>query len=153
MSDEPKKKRGRPRKQVTNGIPITEFVKDTETVTNHSIEYSDEIVLADSDEIVLADILSDEVTHTFEPKNTNVLNTAEYKIQGKTKTISAMSRQSISYRGNYYTFEYSEERELPINANINLDKEKEALWYSVNFEIDKQVNDMIAFLEDKQSNG
>ncbi len=99
--------------------------------------------------------IKDEVINLSEVDNDIVENVKpnEYKIQGRTKTISAMSRQSISYRGNYYTFEYGEERELPTNANINLDKEKEALWYSVNFELDKQVNDMIAFLEDKQSNG
>jgi ATP phosphoribosyltransferase len=49
-----------------------------------------------------------------------------YEIKGKVKTISAMSRQSISYRGNYYTFEYKEERELPINECVDLIQENEA---------------------------
>jgi hypothetical protein len=144
MSDEPKKKRGRPRKQVTNGTPITEFVKDAETATNYSIEHSDEIVLADR--------LTGEVTHTFELKNTNVSNTTEYKILGKPKVISAKQRQSISYRGNYYTFEYYEERELPISDDVNLAKEKESLWYSVNSEVDNQICDMLEFLQNKENN-
>lgn len=72
-----------------------------------------------------------------------------YEIKGKVKTISAMSRQSISYRGNYYTFEYKEERELPINEYIDLIQEKDSLWISVNSEVDKQINDMIEFLENQ----
>lgn len=72
-----------------------------------------------------------------------------YEIKGKVKTISAMSRQSISYRGNYYTFEYKEERELPINEYIDLIQEKDSLWTSVNSEVDKQINDMIEFLENQ----
>lgn len=142
MSDEPKKKRGRPRKQVTNETPIIESVKDTKTAIDYSIEHSDEIVFANR--------LTGEVTHTLELENTNTLNITAYKIQGKTKTMSAMSRQSISYRGNYYTFEYSEERELPISDDINLVKEKESLWYSVNSEVDKQICDMLEFLQNKE---
>ena len=77
----------------------------------------------------------------------------EYQIQGKVKSISAMCRQSVSIRGNYYTFEYKEERELPLTNNINLVKEKDALWYSVNSEVDNQINNLIEWLEEqRQSN-
>ena len=77
----------------------------------------------------------------------------EYQIQGKVKSISAMCRQSVSIRGNYYTFEYKEERELPITNNIDLVKEKDALWYSVNSEVDNQINNLIEWLENQcQSN-
>ena len=76
--------------------------------------------------------------------------TTEYQIQGQVKTISAMCRQSVSIHNNYYTFEYKEERELPLNNNIDLAKEKESLWYSVNSEVDKQINDQIEWIENQR---
>lgn len=76
---------------------------------------------------------------------------SEYEIQGKVKVMSAMCRQSRSIRGNYYTFEYKEERELPLTNSINLAKEKDDLWYSVNSEVDRQICDLVEWLENQQN--
>lgn len=76
----------------------------------------------------------------------------EYTVKGKPKTISALCRQSVSQYGNYYTIEYKEERELPLDEDINLNKEKEALWYSVNSEVDKQLNDLMEWVERQRNN-
>lgn len=92
------------------------------------------------------------VNNSNNSNNTTKISTTEsYEIKGQPKTISAMCRQSISYRGNYYTFEYKEERELPLITDIDLIKEKDALWFSVNSEVDNQINNLIEFLENKQN--
>ncbi len=87
----------------------------------------------------------------IEPTNILDNQSNNYNIQGKTKTISAMCRQSISIKGNYYTFEYKEERELPLTDSINLTKEKDDLWYSVNSEVDNQINNLIDWLEQREN--
>lgn len=74
---------------------------------------------------------------------------AEYQVKGKTKLVSALCRQSICIKGNYYTFEYKEERELPVTEEINLIKEKDSLWYSVNSEVDNQINNLLDWLNEK----
>ena len=145
MEEVVKKKRGRPKKQPVESQPIEEVV--TEDVTEKEPEYVS-YSKSHPDEIVCGDKETGDIMYSFKMKKSL---DEPYEILGKPKLISAMSRQSISYRGNYYTFEYKEERELPTDTFVDLNKEKDALWTSVNSEVDKQINDMIDFLNGQES--
>lgn len=75
-----------------------------------------------------------------------------YEVKGKTTKINAVSRCAISVhnkgtgKDNYYTIELSEERVLPEDANFDLNKEYEALFNSINGEVDRQMEDIISQL-------
>ena len=58
-----------------------------------------------------------------------------------TTTIKASSRASIKVGDNYYTIEYTEERSVP--EDCNLDEERTYLWETVNGEVDSQIQDII----------
>lgn len=66
-----------------------------------------------------------------------------YEVKGKTTKITAISRCAIKVKDNYYTMELSEERVLPDDAEICLDKEYDALFNDINAEIDKQCQDVL----------
>lgn len=67
----------------------------------------------------------------------------EYIQQGKTVKISGTSKATVQINNNYYSFAYSEERELPEDqSKVNLDKERELLWESLNTEVDKQIEEI-----------
>lgn len=57
-----------------------------------------------------------------------------------TTSIKASSRVSVKIGDNYYTVEYTEERSLSDNANV--DTEKSLLWNDVNSTVDNQVEDI-----------
>jgi len=57
----------------------------------------------------------------------------------KTTTIRATSRASVKVRDNYFTVEYSEERVIPDVEGVDLEKERQELWDTVNNECDNQI--------------
>lgn len=62
--------------------------------------------------------------------------------QAVTSKITATSRMSIKKGETYYTLEYSEERLIPDADDIELSIEREALWNTVNAEVDRQIADI-----------
>lgn len=68
----------------------------------------------------------------------------DYIQQAKTVKISATSKATVQVKNNYYSFAYSEERELPEDdSRVNLEKEKELLWETLNNEVDKQIEQIV----------
>ena len=66
-------------------------------------------------------------------------NTENYEVKGKITKISATSRMSIRVKENFFTIEYSEERIIPDIKGVDIDKEREALWDTVNGQCDDQA--------------
>lgn len=60
--------------------------------------------------------------------------------KAKINNIKATSRISTQIQGVYYTLEYSEERLIPEDANI--EEERAILWDVVNNEVDNQIADI-----------
>ena len=58
--------------------------------------------------------------------------------------ISATSRASIKIKDNYFTVEYHEERVIPEIDGVQIDKERELLWNTVNNECDNQIEEISA---------
>lgn len=66
-----------------------------------------------------------------------------YVQQAKTVKISGTSKATIQIGNNYFSFSYSEERELPIEqSDVNLEEEKKLLWDTLNAEVDKQLEEV-----------
>lgn len=61
----------------------------------------------------------------------------------KTTKIIATSRASVKIRDSYYTIEYSEERAVPQDMEVDLDSERKELWDKVNGEVDSQIEEII----------
>ena len=59
----------------------------------------------------------------------------------KTVSIKASSRASVKINDSYYTVEYTEERS--IGEDDNLEEERASLWETVNNECDNQVEDIV----------
>ena len=57
--------------------------------------------------------------------------------------ISATSRVAIKIRDNYYTVEYAEERSIPETPDIDMEKEKQILFGSVNAVVDEQAEEIL----------
>ena len=57
-------------------------------------------------------------------------------------TIKATSRISLKINDTFYTLEYCEERLIPEVEGVDVDKERELLWDTVNAEVDKQAEDV-----------
>ena len=69
---------------------------------------------------------------------------SDYIQQAKTIKISGTSKATVQVNNNYYSFSYGEERELPGDCSrVNLDKERELLWESLNSQVDKQVEEIV----------
>lgn len=66
----------------------------------------------------------------------------EYTSKAVIKTITATSRVSAKVKDNYYTVEYTEERLLPEDADV--EQERKILWDTVNTEVDNQIADIFA---------
>ena len=73
-----------------------------------------------------------------------------YETKAVTSKISATNRASIKIRDSYFTVEFSEERVIPDNADVDLQKEKDALWESVTAEVDNQIESIIASVQQKR---
>lgn len=66
-----------------------------------------------------------------------------YEVKGKTVKITGTSRCAIKIKDNFYTTELSAERVLPESDDIDLKKEYEDLFNSINDEVDKQMTEII----------
>lgn len=67
---------------------------------------------------------------------------AKYEVKGKTTKITGVSRCAIKIKDNYYTIELSEERVLP-ESDVDINKEYDALFNSINAEVDRQMEDIL----------
>ena len=65
----------------------------------------------------------------------------KYKSKATTTKIAATSRISKKIEETYYTLEFTEERIVPEDAN--LDAERKILWDTVNAEVDNQIEDIL----------
>ena len=65
----------------------------------------------------------------------------EYESKAITTTIQASSRASIKVGDNFYTIEWSEERSIPEDANI--EEERKLLWETANGEVDNQITEIL----------
>jgi hypothetical protein len=65
----------------------------------------------------------------------------EYGSKAVTTTIKASSRASIKVGDNFYTIEWTEERTVPEDCDI--EKERTFLWETVNGEVDGQIQDIL----------
>ena len=68
-------------------------------------------------------------------------------IYGKPTLIRATSRASVKIHDSFYTVEYSEERALPQDVDFDINEERIDLWFDVNDEVDKQLEDIVASLQ------
>ena len=72
-----------------------------------------------------------------------------YEIKGRPTKITATSRCAICIRDkytgkdNFYTVELSEERALPDSPDVNIQKEYDALFDSVNACVDKRCEEIV----------
>lgn len=75
----------------------------------------------------------------------------DYESQAVTTSIQAHSRISVKLNDTFYTFEFMEERQFPIDlmdeSTIDFAKEKELLWDEVHAQVDKQVQDVVEMLK------
>ena len=75
----------------------------------------------------------------------------EYESQAVTTSIQAHSRISVKLNDTFYTFEFVEQREFPVDlmdeSKIDLNKERELLWDEVHAPVDKQVQDVADMLK------
>lgn len=62
-----------------------------------------------------------------------------YESKAITKKITATSRIAIKIRDNYFTVEFSEERDIPEDPGINMEEERKLLFETVNSVIDEQA--------------
>ena len=67
---------------------------------------------------------------------------SDYTSKAKVNVIRATSRASVKIRDNYFTVEYSEERTLPDDSSVDIEKERAILWDTVNAECDNQILDI-----------
>ena len=63
----------------------------------------------------------------------------EYESKAVTRSIKFTSRMSVKIRDNYYTIEACEERVLPEDGSVMVDKERALLWDTVHGECEDQV--------------
>lgn len=66
----------------------------------------------------------------------------DYEVKGVPTKITATSRVAIKIKDNYYTVECSEERAIPDVAGVDMEKERQALFDSVNATVDGQIEDI-----------
>lgn len=66
-----------------------------------------------------------------------------YTSKAVTNRIVATSRVAVKIKDNYYTIEYLEERSIPDNPDIDLDKERLLLFDAVNNTVDTQIADIV----------
>lgn len=72
----------------------------------------------------------------------------EYVSKATTTTIKASSRESIKLGDNYFTVEFTEERSVP--EDCDLEEERALLWDDVNEEIDQQIDDIVDMYKNKK---
>lgn len=60
-----------------------------------------------------------------------------------TTNIKATSRVAIKIKDNFYTVEYSEERSIPTDVEVDLDFERNVLWDDVNKCVDMRCKEIL----------
>lgn len=68
---------------------------------------------------------------------------AKYNVKAVVDRISATSRASVKVGDSFYTVEYHEERVIPDLPDIDIEKERKALWDTCNAECDNQIEDIL----------
>lgn len=63
--------------------------------------------------------------------------------------ITATSRTAVKIRDNYYTVEYSEERSIPSDTDVDIEFERDVLWKDVNNVVDYQVEEIVETFKHK----
>ena len=58
-------------------------------------------------------------------------------------TIKATSRVAIKIKDNFYTVEYSEERKIPEDVEVDVEYERQVLWDDVNTCVDNQCAEIL----------
>lgn len=66
-----------------------------------------------------------------------------YESKAKITMISGTSKATVQINNNYYSFSYTEERQLPVEEDVNIEMERDLLWDTLNSEVDKQVEQII----------
>lgn len=67
-----------------------------------------------------------------------------YQSKAKITTISGTSKATVQLNNNYYSFSYSEERQLPEeDTDVCIERERELLWDTLNAEVDKQIEQIV----------
>lgn len=74
----------------------------------------------------------------------------KYESKAVVTAIKATSRVAIKIRDNFYTVEYTEERAIPDVAGVDIEKEQEILFDSVNAVVDSQAEDIIKTFQNKR---
>ncbi len=83
----------------------------------------------------------------------------KYYSKAETTEITASSRVSVKVKDNFYTFEFTEKRIIPVVVELDttdksaskfdsmtkfdIKKEREILWDCVHGEVDKQVQEIL----------
>ena len=65
----------------------------------------------------------------------------KYQSKAVTTTIKVSSRASTKVKDNYYTIEYTEERTVPPDADLQ--KERDLLWDEVNEQVDNRTLEIV----------
>lgn len=68
---------------------------------------------------------------------------SNYVSKARVTKISATSRIAIKIKDNYYTVEYTEERDVPDVEDVNIEAEKQILFDSVNAIVDDQAEQIL----------
>ena len=76
------------------------------------------------------------------PAKTTKKKTKPYESVAKITTIAATSRASVKIKDNYFTVEYHEERAIPDVEEVDIEKERQFLWDTVNAECDNQIDEI-----------
>lgn len=72
-----------------------------------------------------------------------------YQSKATISTIKATSRVAIKINDNFYTVEYTEERNIPDVEGVDVDEERKILWDDVNATVDTQAEDIIKTFKKK----
>jgi len=67
----------------------------------------------------------------------------EYKSKAITTSIKYTSRVSLKIGDSFYTLEACEERHIPEDKTIIIEKERGLLWEEVNWQVDNQAEQII----------
>lgn len=69
--------------------------------------------------------------------------TKTYKRKAVTTQITATYRVSTKIKEVFHTVEYTEQRQIPDVAGIDIEQEKKLLWGDVVNEIENQIDDIL----------
>lgn len=73
-----------------------------------------------------------------------------YEPKAVITSIKATSRASVKIGDSYYTLEYCEERVIPDVEDVDIATERQALWDTVNAEVDNQIAETISAVQNNR---